>query len=206
MDIVNNNNAPSQVKNIAYYEAFDQDRGCLRMSVSEIPANVYTHIHFAFGTVTSNYDVNISTVEYEFYKFVDMSGFKKILTFGGWAFSTDPDTFQRFRDATKQENRDTFVNNLVNFMNGQRLDGFDFDWEYPGAPDIPNIAPGNPDEGNNYLEFLQLLRSKMPSDKSISIALPASYWYLKQYPVAEIAKYVDYFIYMTYDLHGQWGE
>ncbi|QGA13088.1 hypothetical protein EYB26_000733 [Talaromyces marneffei] len=204
MDIVNNGNAPSQFKNVAYYEAFDQDRGCLRMSVDELPADVYTHIHFAFGTVTANFDVNISTVDYELYKFQDMTGFKKILTFGGWGFSTDPDTFQRFRDATKEENRDTFVNNLVSFMQDHHLDGFDFDWEYPGAPDIPNIAPGSSDEGNNYLAFLQLLRSKLPSGNSISIALPASYWYLKQYPVAEMAKYVDYFIYMTYDLHGQW--
>lgn len=130
----------------------------------------------------------------------------KILTFGGWAFSTEADTFQRFRDATKKEHRETFVNNLVSFMNRKNLDGFDFDWEYPGAPDIPDITPGSPEEGDNYLAFLQLLRSKLPSEKSLSLAVPASYWYLKQYPVKDIAKYVDYFIYMTYDLHGQWGE
>ncbi|KAF7157662.1 hypothetical protein CNMCM5623_002036 [Aspergillus felis] len=204
MKIVNNGKAPDQVKTIGYFEAFDQLRACLRMSVTEIPANKYSHIHFAFATVTSGFDVDISTVEGEFSKFVKMRGFKKILSFGGWAFSTDPGTFQRFRDATKPEHRLTFVDNLVSFMSRQNLDGFDFDWEYPGAPDIPDITPGSPDEGKNYLAFLQMLRSKLPSGKSISIALPASYWYLKQYPVQKIAKFVDYFIYMTYDLHGQW--
>lgn len=206
MEIVNNGKAPDQVKTIGYFEAFDQLRACLRMSVTEIPANKYSHIHFAFATVTSDFDVDISSVEGEFSKFVKMSGFRKILSFGGWAFSTDPGTFQRFRDATKPEHRVSFVNNLVSFMSRQNLDGFDFDWEYPGAPDIPDIAPGSPDEGKNYLAFLQMLRSKLPSGKSISIALPASYWYLKQYPVQQIAKFVDYFIYMTYDLHGQWGK
>jgi GH18 family chitinase len=43
-------------------------------------------------------------------------------------------------------------------------------------------------------------------DKSLSIALPASYWYLKTFPIAKMSDYVSYFIYMTYDLHGQWGE
>ena len=39
--------------------------------------------------------------------------------------------------------------------------------------------------------------------KSVSIAAPASYWYLKGFPIAKISKVVDYIIYMTYDLHGQ---
>lgn len=40
-------------------------------------------------------------------------------------------------------------------------------------------------------------------DKSVSIAAPASYWYLKGFPIAHISKVVDYIVYMTYDLHGQ---
>ncbi|KAL7923815.1 hypothetical protein ACQKWADRAFT_325558 [Trichoderma austrokoningii] len=158
MKITNNGKAPDEFKTIGYYEAFDQLRICLRMGVEEIPPNKYSHIHFAFATLR---------------KFTKMKGFKKILSFGGWSFSTDQDTFQLFRDATKKENRIVFVNNLINFLNFNDLDGLDFDWE-------------------------------LSKDKSISIALPASFWYLKQYPVKEIAKYVDYFIYMTYDLHGQW--
>ncbi|EAW24055.1 uncharacterized protein NFIA_036270 [Aspergillus fischeri NRRL 181] len=139
MEIVNNGNAPSQLKSVGYFEAFDQLRACLRMSVTEIPANKYSHIHFAFATVTPSFDVDISSVEDEYKKIVRMTGFKKILS---------------FRDATKQEHRDTFVNNLVSFMSWQDLDGFDFDWEYPGALDILDIAPGSPDEGKNYLAFL----------------------------------------------------
>ena len=41
-------------------------------------------------------------------------------------------------------------------------------------------------------------------EKSISIAAPASYWYLKSFPIADMAKSLDYIVYMTYDLHGQW--
>jgi GH18 family chitinase len=48
---------------------------------------------------------------------------------------------------------------------------------------------------------LRLVRSKLPADKSISIAAPASFWYLKAFPIAEISKTVDYIVYMTYDLY-----
>ena len=44
----------------------------------------------------------------------------------------------------------------------------------------------------------------MPSDKTVSIAAPASFWYLKGFPIRDISKVVDYIVYMTYDLHGQW--
>jgi hypothetical protein len=89
-------------------------------------------------------------------------------------------------------------------VNQYGLDGVDFDWEYPDAPDIPGIPPGSPSDGPNYLSFLQTLRSLLPPGKSISIAAPASYWYLKGFPIANMSEVLDYIVYMTYDLHGQW--
>jgi chitinase len=80
----------------------------------------------------------------------------------------------------------------------------DFDWEYPGAPDIPGIPPGSPQDGPNYLAFLKLVRAALPAGKTLSIAAPASYWYLRGFPIADMSQVVDYIIYMTYDLHGQW--
>jgi GH18 family chitinase len=79
----------------------------------------------------------------------------------------------------------------------------DFDWEYPGATDIPNIDPGSPDEGANYLDFLRTLKSMIPQGKSLSMAIPSGYWYLRGFPLAAMSDVIDYFIYMTYDLHGR---
>jgi chitinase len=73
-----------------------------------------------------------------------------------------------------------------------------------GAPDIPGIPAGSPNDGPNYLEFLKAVRRRLPQGKTIGIAAPASFWYLKGFPIEEMAKVVDYIIYMTYDLHGQW--
>jgi chitinase len=44
----------------------------------------------------------------------------------------------------------------------------------------------------------------MPSGKSISFCAPASYWYLRGFPISEMAEVADCIVYMTYDLHGQW--
>jgi chitinase len=44
----------------------------------------------------------------------------------------------------------------------------------------------------------------MPSGTSISICAPASFWYLQLFPIQEMAAVIDYVIFMTYDLHGQW--
>lgn len=109
-----------------------------------------------------------------------------------------------FREGVTEENRNTLAANIAAFVTDNALDGVDFDWEYPGEPDIPGIPAGSDEDGDNYLAFLKVVREKLGSDKIISIAAPASYWYLKAFPIAEIADVVDYIIYMTYDLHGTW--
>ncbi|KAK4503314.1 hypothetical protein PRZ48_006742 [Zasmidium cellare] len=103
-----------------------------------------------------------------------------------------------------EANRQTFANNLAAFVQNEGIDGIDIDWEYPGAPDDEgsNIPVGSAESGPDYLEFLKLLRAALPSKCSLSISLPASYYYLKAFPVQDMAPVVDYYIYMTYDLHG----
>jgi chitinase len=118
---------------------------------------------------------------------------KKILSFGGWSFSTDHDTSPIFATGVSDANRELFATKVVQFLKDNKLDGLDFDWEYPGATDIAGSVPGSPSDGLNYLKFLKSVKSKLPSDKSLSIALPASYWYLKGFPVklmsAVVGKY-----------------
>ncbi|KAK0705051.1 hypothetical protein B0H67DRAFT_498289 [Lasiosphaeris hirsuta] len=201
--IVNNAKGPDKYFRIGYFEAWNFKRDCLNMHVTQTPSG-FTHIHFAFATITPDFKVSIKGIEDQFDKLKGMKDVKKILSFGGWSFSTDQDTFPIFRDAVTDANRLAFANNAVEFLKTHNLDGLDFDWEYPGAPDIPGVPAGSDSEAPNYLKFLQMVRSRLPSGKSLSIALPASFWYLKAFPIEDMNKVVDYFIYMTYDLHGQW--
>lgn len=210
-EIHNKEDPPSFIR-VGYFEAWNRNRSCLHMHVSKMAnendgAGGYSHIHFSFGGIRPDFTVNVTEpkVKEQFEGLKEMNTtIKKIMSFGGWDFSTHPSTYRIFRDGVNDQNRDTFARNVVDFINDNDLDGVDFDWEYPGAPDIPSIPPGGAEEGSNYLKFLRRVRDLLPDDKSLAIAAPSSFWYLKQYPIAEIADTVDYIIYMTYDLHGQW--
>lgn len=70
---------------------------------------------------------------YEFNNFKRIQGPAKIVSFGGWAFSTDPTTFSVLRDGVLPANRDTLAKNIANFVKDHGLDGVDIDWEYPGV-------------------------------------------------------------------------
>jgi chitinase len=54
---------------------------------------------------------------------------KKILSFGGWSFSTDYDTSPIFATGVSDANRELFATNVVQFLKDNKLDGLDFDWE-----------------------------------------------------------------------------
>ncbi|KAL2120204.1 hypothetical protein VTJ04DRAFT_4230 [Mycothermus thermophilus] len=197
------NGAPGGNIRIGYFEAFGVDRACLTMDASHIPSG-YTHMHYAFGDITHDYQVDVSRYQTQWEIFTSMRGFKRILSFGGWSFSTELDTAPIFKEGVTAANRLKFAQSVVDTIKRYNLDGVDFDWEYPGAQDIPGLPPGHPNEGRNYLEFLRLVRSLLPPGVSLSIAAPASYWYLKGFPIAEMAEVLDYIVYMTYDLHGRW--
>ncbi|KAL4938844.1 hypothetical protein BDV06DRAFT_231514 [Aspergillus oleicola] len=190
---------------IGYYEGYCLSRKCLYQDALQIDTSLYSHIHFGFGTLTADYQVEVGDVlsTYQFHEFKKISGAKRILSFGGWEFSNSDATYKIFRTGVRPENRLTMATNIANFIKEHDLDGVDIDWEYPGAPDLPVYDPGTEDEGPNYLAFLVVLKNLLPG-KSISIAAPSSYWYLKQFPIEQMSKILDYIVYMTYDLHGQW--
>ena len=200
--------APSHFMKVGYFEGYDESRPCLSSSVASIADSDYTHVHLGFAGLTPDFKVNVTDISDQFNAFMSLEvGFKKILSFGGWGFSTSPATYNIFREMVKLENRVKAASNIVDFVKKYNLDGVDIDWEYPGEPDIKPIPPGSKEEGVDYYLFLMALGAKLRSEvpgATLSIAAPASYWYLKQFPIDAIAEVVDYIIYMTYDLHGQW--
>ncbi|KAK2599166.1 hypothetical protein QQS21_005356 [Conoideocrella luteorostrata] len=205
-EIKKNSGPPAEFQRIGYYESFGLDRECLWLKAKNANTDgTYTHIHWGFAGIDQNTwkpTVNDSHKQWEDFKNLDA---KKILSFGGWAYSTEPATYNIIRSAIIN-NREAFATNLAQFVKDEGIDGIDIDWEYPGAPDI--FVGGSPigqkSDGIAYYKFLTVLKQKLGPDKSVSIAAPASYWYLKAFPIDRIASVIDYIVYMTYDLHGQW--
>lgn len=206
---ITNDRQPTQTDygRVGYYETWNMDRPCLKMRVFEANTDgSYTKIHWAFAEINSDWTVKIKDDYDQWDDFKALQGISRILSFGGWGYSTDPATYDILREAMSPANREKFAQNIVSFIIKEGLDGVDFDWEYPGALDIPGTPPGKPDDGLNYLKFLVYLRSLVATSHrdnfSVSIAAPASYWYLKTFPIDKMARFLDYIVYMTYDLHG----
>lgn len=89
----------------------------------------YTHVHLSFATITSGFALDVSSIQDQFDAFISMTGFKRILSVGGWAFCTDPSTYAIFREAVTSANVNAFVANIVSFIEEYQLDGIDIDWE-----------------------------------------------------------------------------
>ncbi|KAI3545124.1 hypothetical protein CABS03_14973 [Colletotrichum abscissum] len=196
--------APEKPIRIGYFEAWNAKRPCLNMRADQISTDEYTHIHFAFPNVTEDFKINVSNIQKEFDRFKKLTGVKRVVSLGGWAFSNDAATVHILRNAVLLQNQVTFQRNIVDFLEEHELDGIDLDWEYPEAMDIDGTPPGSELEGDLLAVFIKRLRKSMPEGKSISFAAPSSYWYLRAYPIEVMAPFVNYVVYMTYDLHGQW--
>lgn len=69
--------------------------------------------HFAFGNITSDYDVDVSGLQDAYDDFKGLKDVNRILSFGGWSFSTDADTAPIFREGVTTEQRQTFAKNVV---------------------------------------------------------------------------------------------
>jgi hypothetical protein len=174
IDIISSGPPVNKIK-VAYFKSWNWGRSCLNMHVTGINTTAYTHIHFAFANITSDFQIDISGAQDEFDLFKSMTGIKRIIFFWGWAFSTEPNTFRILREATKPGNRARFIGTLLSFLAKHDLDGIDMDWEYPGAPDISGIPSGDPAEGMDYYETLASLKTKIGSTGTVSFAAPASY-------------------------------
>ncbi|OKL55218.1 hypothetical protein UA08_09514 [Talaromyces atroroseus] len=200
--------APARQYTIAYFEGFNWQRPCLNGGVQTLNTSAYTHVHMGFATINPDWSINTTDIDPQLPYLEDLQGVKKILSIGGWSFCTDPSTYMIFRDVVASESsRSTLVNNIVTYMNDNNLDGVDIDWEYPDEPDFPGIPAGTPEDSTGYFLLLEQLKEGIAANatgKTISITAPASFWYLQYFPILALSSVIDYIVFMTYDLHGQW--
>ncbi|KAL1841513.1 hypothetical protein VTJ49DRAFT_7004 [Mycothermus thermophilus] len=189
-DIKINSGAPATFQRIGYYESFNFERKCLWLSAKRANTDgTYTHMHWAFADIDPNgWKVVIKDPHNQWADFKRLN-VKRIVSLGGWAYSTEAATYNIIRQAILAH-REEFTTNIAKFIQDEGIDGIDIDWEYPGAPDIyvGDQPIGQTGDGVGYLRFLSLLKQK----------------YLKAFPIDRIAAQIDYIVYMTYDLHGQW--
>ncbi|KAL2386527.1 hypothetical protein RJZ90_000665 [Blastomyces dermatitidis] len=121
---------------------------------------------------------------------------KCFISIGGWDAGS-----KIFSDMAKSEgSRKAFIDSVIEFMEEYGFDGVDIDWEYPVADD----RGGSKEDFKTYVQLLKELRAAAEDKYEITVALPASYWYLRGFDLKRMSKYVDWFNVMTYDIHGTW--
>lgn len=132
-DIKQNSGLPKAFQRIGYYEAFGLERDCLWLKAKNANTDgSYTHVHWAFASIDpKTWKPVIKDTKGQWADFKKLP-VKRIVSFGGWADSTEPATYNIIRSAIIN-NGNTFANNLAQFVKDEGIDGVDIDWEYPGV-------------------------------------------------------------------------
>jgi len=164
---------------------------------------------YAFG-ITSN-DGNYFTLEDsdvtllpQFVSAAHAKGVKALLSIGGWTGS------RYFSDNVATDaSRKGFVNAIIAAVKKYKLDGIDFDWEYPNGTGVGcNHISG--DDTANYLKLLQLLRQDSTGKSLILTAATfiTPFNDASGSPSADVsgfAKVLTYIAIMNYDIWGAWS-
>lgn len=134
-EIKTNSGPPTAFRRVGYYESYNLERKCLWLNAKDANTDgTFTHMHWGFGGIDPNtWKPTIIDPHGQWPGFKSLNT-KRIMSLGGWAYSTEAATYNILRSAII-DNADLFATNLARFVNDEGIDGIDIDWEYPGVSD-----------------------------------------------------------------------
>ncbi|CAC5392423.1 E3.2.1.14 [Mytilus coruscus] len=208
----------SDFKRVCYYGTWTNKLQVIsgRFYIKDIDPYLCTHAVFAFAKVNTE-KLRLQRLEVDDDngllppkargKYFDFTNMKQtnpklvtLLSIGG---ATSSEALHNV--AETPERRKTFAKNCLIYLRDRNFDGFDIDWEYPGA------------FKDKFTELLKAMRSEFDNDDAIrtknksrlvlSIAVAAEKPNIDEsYNVTEIVKYVDFINVMAYDYFGTWSK
>ncbi|XP_076349223.1 endochitinase-like [Tachypleus tridentatus] len=201
-------NEPGKI--VCYFSAWANYRPePMSYDIEDIPGHLCTDIIYSFvGLSNTTWELMSIDPEYDIEKGgysrftglrVKYPNLRLLLAVGGWA-----EGGKKYSEmVTNKERRDAFVKSVVDWVLKFGFDGFDLDWEYPGAFD----RGGKFTDKENFLDLVKELRHAFePHKLLLTAAVPVAKFRLQEgYEVAELGKLLDWINVMTYDLRGNWA-
>lgn len=181
---------------------------------NEDHARLLTHINYAFANVVDGRVVEDASMRSNAVNFEKLHRLKTInpdlsilVSVGGWTWS------KGFSDAVLSESsRELFANTSIEYLKKFKLDGLDYDWEYPGQ--IGDNNPFRSEDKENFTLALKRVREKLDSlqkaegrSKSylLTIATGANDAWIDNTEMDKLHNYLDMVNLMTYDFRGGWS-
>lgn len=213
---------------VGYYLSFNvyDGPGDLNYPLTDVPANLLTHLHYAYITADENGqcastdefadtelnypgDTRNQRLRGNFNQLQlineENPGLTVMMTIGGWDHSRRLSEIAADADA-----RQRFVQSCIVFMRNNGFEGIDLDWRYPVSG---GQFPGAPADIDNFLALVQEFRFQIDFRAALderiytfAVTLPAFPELLEHYQLSELATEVDYFNVTTYGFVGAWSE
>lgn len=206
--------ACSSAVHLGYFASWSTGRPCSGFTDATLAAVAgrYTHLAWSFAAVAA--DGRLIPVEAgdpeRWRAFNDMvkrsnPAVRTDLSVGGWSFNSGATATRWSNMAASPAARSAFAASAVTALRAAGMDGLDIDWEFPGASD----RGGRPTDRVNLVALVQELRAAFDASPGsrlrLTIAIPASTYYSGGYDLRALARHVDWFNLMSYDLAGGGG-
>ncbi|CAN7996572.1 unnamed protein product, partial [Ixodes hexagonus] len=204
-DFIKNGGTPV----VCYYHGWAATRSSpMNYKIKDIPGDLCTHVNLNYAGIDMNTlgikDL-IPAYQTNPRKYKEFTGIKSkflfvktIISLGGWDQGGEAFSYVA-RDPVRRCN---FTKNLLKFLKDNDFDGVDIDWRFPASPD----RSGVPEDKENYVQLLKSLCSLRKRGLTVTATVPITPFYQDAgYNIKEMAKYVDWFNVLGFDLRGRWS-
>jgi GH18 family chitinase len=139
------------------------------MEPEAVPWGLLTHVCFAFGTIGTDYAINITgseTIMGELFTLAKARNVERVLSVGGWGYGSSEYSAM----VSSAESRKEFIQSLKKLIQLYPITGLDIAWEYPARASAPSVPFATTDVPN-FLLLLQELRQTFGKKITLSAAV-----------------------------------